>query len=297
MKRTILVLLLTSFAFLFVNSNKVCADSESKISLSVFGAYNNNSCEIIDEFSLYSKCLHQTEESNSDPAFGVSLNYHFGEDCPISNTFISLRVGFIKYHASEKYLGDKYPVIIVDNENPQILEYIIQPSTEIDYSLLHFDLMANIPIFSENVFFTFGPSFGLPLTKKVYQDVKIIEPLGEYFTFKELYEGYELIKAEYPDIYELYENYELCHGYTFEEMYEPQRNNDTKTAILLDEDIPDAKSFHFGINVGLTLWFDVTENLSISPYAIYMIGLTDITENSDNKLRSYWIGLGLNYTL
>ena len=75
--------------------------------------------------------------------------------------------------------------------------------------------------------------------------------------------------------------------------------NDSRTRLVYDDDLPDAASTHIAILAGVRydLPINNTNSLVLVPEAVLWQGVSDIIENRDWRMRGIRFGLGLQYVL
>lgn len=216
-----------------------------------------------------------TFKDGQDNGFFVGFTYeHILGDYKNSNSSIIVRA---MYQTMPSYLevgGDTYPslVSIVDANGNVIEQKIINSSTlhilSVDYSMATFEAVYKInPFEGMNLGFTIGPTFDYALSKTFTQEFRLMEPLNARFR-----------RAD---------NWEQL-GIRYE-------NND-RTIVVNDGDIPNASSLRVAIKAGIQYEI-LMGRFYIVPGINYNFGITELSSDQSWRVSAVQAGFDIRFSL
>lgn len=165
--------------------------------------------------------------------------------------------------------GDEYPSLVKKPDGTYTtINSATSHSVEVKYSLATLELMYKFNAFGGLVL-TVGPTFDIPLTKTFTQKYQIIKPDNVQFQ-----RDPEADKK----------------GYRYED-------ND-RTIIVKDGDIPDASGFRFAIKSGVQYEIELEGlKLAVIPGVFYNFGITKLTSKEDWKVDALQFGIEFRFAL
>lgn len=198
--------------------------------------------------------------------FGISFEYLLGD---VKNSQSSI-IGRILYNSLPAFMEreqDNYPTLVadaVDTTKVHIINSTTKHEAEITYNLLTAEVCYKLnPIPKVPLGITVGPTFDFPITKKIYQTYKIIEPLNIQF-------------LRQPNV-----------------IY---ADND-RTIIIQDGPLQQPESFRLGLKIGLQYEIITGTQMYIVPAVYYNLAITKVTKTSNWWANAIQIGVDLRWAV
>lgn len=206
---------------------------------------------------------------------GFTWEYILGKDFKNANSSIITRV---MYQTMPSYLeigGKEYPslVSIVDPATGEVKEQtVVMSSTlhtlKVDYSMVTAEVVYKLnPFEGMNLGFTLGPTFDYALTKTYSQQFKLVTPRNASF-------------IRPPDWETLGIKYE---------------NND-RTIIINDGDIPNSSAFRFGLKAGIQYEI-LFGRMYVVPGIQYNFGITNLSSDQSWRVNALQIGFDVRFSI
>lgn len=239
----------------------------------VFG-YNMSQHSVeLKSFATDPLCPTFVDGSDDGYYVGFSGEYILG-DVRTSKSSILMKVVYNNLPAYLEKGGDTYPsrITIVDDQGNPVGEEIINSSTlhtqEIKYSLITVEAFYKFnPIQGMGLGFVVGPTFDFSLEKSHIQTMELIEPLNAQFKI--------------PD-----------DGIPAGMRYE----NNNRTIIVKDGDIPESSGFRFGVKAGIQYEI-LLGPMYIVPGAYYNFGVTNLSSQEDWRVNAIQMGIDIRFAL
>lgn len=192
---------------------------------------------------------------------GFTFEYLLGKDPSISNSSIIVRALYNTYPGNTKEDGDRYP-----SANPS--------TNEIVYSSTEHDLDIKCDAVTLEVMYKFNPipGFGLGV---------VAGPAIDYILTKTWKQRYMLVGDP------LHVQFVKSPKYTYED-------ND-RTAVIRDEDIPDASSIRLGLKAGVQYEILLGSKFYVVPSLSYNFGITSFLSEHNWRISPLQIGLDARY--
>ncbi len=212
--------------------------------------------------------------TNNGYYFGLSGEYLLG-DVKNSNSSVIARVVYDYQPAFFERPGDDYPSRLADGDT---VRTAVRHTTDVQYTLLQFEVMYKFNIPGTFLGITAGPQFGIPLSTK--QDQR-----------------YELVfNPEAPGVQFAAEDLEtLVPKEKWTEGFEPRFVDETRTSIQLYEGkLINASAFRAAIKLGLQYEILLGRAVLV-PCAYYNLGITRINADDAWRVNALQFGADLRF--
>ncbi|HRP01809.1 MAG TPA: hypothetical protein PLE30_04085 [Candidatus Kapabacteria bacterium] len=234
----------------------------------------------------YNRSMHSVDLASFDEAIcprfqngdangfyaGLSWEQMLG-DLASSNSSFIVRVLYNTMPANLETSENPIPslVTVVDaNGNPSS-EVILNSSTthtqEIKYSMITGEVMYKLNPFGAGLplGFTIGPTFDFAMSKTQSQKYKLVTPLEAQFKRND------------------------AAGYRYED-------ND-RTIVIKDGDIPESSSFRFGLKAGVQYEIITSGKMYIVPAMYYNFGVTNLSSRENWRVNALQVGVDIRFAL
>jgi hypothetical protein len=200
---------------------------------------------------------------------GTGNGFHLGAVCSYQLSdfhSFNISINYEKLPFSYQTEGDKYPSLVDDPENPGKFKTVftsVFDDLEINYSILATNILYKFSITNIHTGILIGLNSGIVMKKHQIQKIKGIEPFYVHYPGPPGVIRYE--------------------------------DND-RTWVLKDEDIPNASSFRLGLKFGIEyeLKFD---RFNILPGIYYDRALTKVTSDNNWYKNYFQAGISILYSL
>lgn len=196
---------------------------------------------------------------------GLSFEYLLGNVTDSKSSIIA-RALYNTMPASFTKEGDRYPSLVEDPSSPTGYTTVFsktQHSIEVTYSMLTFEVMYKLN-FLQALGVTVGPTFDFPMSKKLDQVYKLIEP--DYVQFK---------RNTDPNVHYRY------------------ADND-RTIYVKEGDIPESSGFRLALKAGLQYEI-LLGRMYVVPAVYYNYALTKLTTTENWYVHALQMGVDVRF--
>ena len=196
---------------------------------------------------------------------GGSFEYLLG-DPEDARSSILARLTYDTRPASFEEEDTEYPVLVVTPEDPDgtVIFPVVNHSAEIDYNMINLDIMYKLMVGNTRVGIMVGPAVGMVMDANVQQKFNLVSPLEAQFK---------------PD---------ETTDFTYE--------NDFRTIVIRDGEVPDAAGIRVGVKIGALYELSLSRFIVV-PHVIYDFGLTKVTTNEDWRVNAFQAGVDVRFAL
>ena len=246
----------------------------------------NRSIHSVDLASFAAEPLCPFFTNGSSNGFHVGFFYEQLLGGVKSNHSLVIRALYNTFPASLSVDGDRYPSLIEIDSAYSTIKSHTKHTIDVSYSAISLDIMYKFLVFKSNaggLALTVGPTFDIPMTKKLTQKYMLIEPLNVQF------KRVDPNDPAHPE----YKNFK----------YE---DND-RTIIVYDGDIANpqnakasdykAASFRFGLKGGLQYEIKLGGKMDVIPGIFYNLGLTNATNAENWKISAIQASVDIRFAL
>lgn len=277
------VRLLLAIAALIIFSN-IDVFSQEEAEANPLGPGKTSSAIYLGPVAGYNRSMHSVRlssfvddplcpffENGSNNGFYAGMSYEqlIGNPKNSRHSIIA-RVLYSSLPSSFTKEGDTYPSLVDDGHGGYTtVNSSTRHSIDVSYNLLSVEVMYKFNALG-NLGLTAGPTFDFPLKKTLTQVYQIVSPDNVQFkvdsAFVATHPG-----AKYQD------------------------NN--RTIIVRDGNIPNSSSFRFGLKLGLQYEFIMNGRYYIVPAIYYNLGLTNLSSDESWKVNALQAGVDVRFAL